>query len=133
MTTPAISEETVSKYWEFMNGSDSTLSAQNVFTLLRDAEQYLVMVSQREASGETSQADATKIRVSFRNAAKSLLNRSHGLDPQARQALKDFIFQQPEFLPGEYKFTTDLFSQNVKVWGKAPQPLCAPAQPRILR
>src|SRR5205085_3035347 len=118
MTVPAISEETVSKYWEFMRGSDSTLSAQAVVNLLRDAEQYLAMVSQREASGATTPADVAKIRVSFRNAAKSLLNRSHDLDPQARQALKDFILEQPEFLPGEYRFTTDLFSQNVKVWQK---------------
>jgi Methyltransferase domain len=116
MTAPAISEETVSKYWEFMRGSDSNLSAQEVFNLLRDAKQYLAMVSQREASGETTQADAARIRVNFRNAAKALLIRSHDLNPQARQALKDFILQQPEFLPGEYRFTTDLFSQNVKVW-----------------
>jgi len=116
MTVPAISEETVSKYWEFIRGSDSTLSAQDVFKLLRDAEQYLAMISQREASGEINQADAAKIRVNFRNAAKGILNRSHDLEPEARQALKDFISHQPEFLPGEYRFTTDLFSQNIKVW-----------------
>jgi predicted O-methyltransferase YrrM len=118
MTAPAISEETVSKYWEFMRGTDSTLSAQEVFKLLSDAEEYLAMISQREASGEISQADAVKIRVNFRNCAKSILNRSHDLDPQARQALKDFMFRQPEFLPGEYRFTADSMSANIKTWEK---------------
>ena len=118
MTIPDLSEETVSKYWQFMRDSDSTLSAQEVFKLLGSAEQYLALISRWEASGETSRADAAKIRVGLRNAAKSILNRSHGLEPQARQALKDFILQQPEFLPGEYRFTTDLFSGNIKAWEK---------------
>src|SRR5215510_15755684 len=118
MTIPPISKEIESKYWQFMRGSDSTLSGQEVFKLLRAAEQYLALISRLEASGETSQTDAAKIRVNFRNSAKSILNRSHGLEPQARQALKDFIFQQPEFLPGEYKFTVDSMSGNIKMWEK---------------
>lgn len=116
MTIPALSEETVSKYWQFMRDSDSTLSAQEVVKLLGDAEQYLALISQSEASGKTSQAEAVRIRVNLRNCAKSILNRSHGLEPQVRQALKDFIFQQPEFLPGEYRFTIDLISGNIKAW-----------------
>ena len=117
MPIPPISE-TVSKYWQFMRGSDSTLSAQELFKLLGAVEQYLTLISQWETSGEISRADAARIRVGFRNGAKSILNRSHGLEPQARQALKDFIFQQPEFLPGEYRFTTDLFSGNIETWEK---------------
>lgn len=118
MTILGLSEETVSKYWQFMRGSDSTLSAQEVFKLLRDAEQYLALISRREASGETNHADAARIRVNLRNVAKSILNRSHGLEPKACQALKDFIFQQPEFLPGEYRFTVDYFCGAIEVWEK---------------
>jgi len=116
MTIPSLSEEIVSKYWQFMRNSDSTLSAQDVFKLLGDAEQYLALMSRGEASGETSPTDVARSRVNLRNCAKSILNRSHELDPQARQALKDFIYQQPEFLPGEYKFTVDSMSANIKTW-----------------
>ena len=118
MTIPALSEEMVSKYWQFMSGSDSTLSAEEVFKLLGVAEQYLTLISRQETSGETSQAEVTSIRVNFRNCAKGILNRSHGLEPQARLALKEFIFQQPEFLPGEYRFTVDFMSGNIKTWQK---------------
>lgn len=118
MTVPPISEETVSRYWEFMRGSDSTLSTQEIFKMLETAEQYLATISQQEAASETSQSDAVKIRVNLRNAAKNILNRSQEMDPQARQALKDFIAQQPEFLPGEYRFTVDSSSGNVKTWEK---------------
>lgn len=118
MTIPVLSEETVSKYWQFMRGSESTLSAQEVFKLLGDVEQYLASISRQEASGETNRADAARIRVNLRNAAKSILNRSHGLEPKSRQALKDFICQQPEFLPGEYRFTVDSISGNIKTWEK---------------
>jgi hypothetical protein len=101
-----------------MRGSDSTLSTQEIFNMLKTAEQYLATISQHEAAGDTSQAETIKIRVNLRNAAKNLLNRSHEMDPQARQALKDFIAQQPEFLPGEYRFTVDSCSGNIKTWEK---------------
>ncbi|HJP93373.1 MAG TPA: class I SAM-dependent methyltransferase [Pyrinomonadaceae bacterium] len=101
-----------------MRGSDSTLSTQEIFKMLETAEQYLATISQQEAASETSQSDAVKIRVNLRNAAKNILNRSQEMDPQARQALKDFIAQQPEFLPGEYRFTVDSSSGNVKTWEK---------------
>jgi hypothetical protein len=106
----------VLKYWQLIRSSDSTLSAQEVLKLLGAVTQYLALVSRQEASGETSPAAATKIRVSFRNAAKSILNRSLGLDPATRQALLEFIRQQPEFLLGDYKFTTDFFSGNIEAW-----------------
>lgn len=113
---PPLSQEIESRYWEFMKDSDSTLSAQEVFNLLEAAEQYLALISRLEASGETSQDDVARIRVNLRNSAKSILNRSHELEPEVRQALKDFISQQPEFLPGEYRFTVDSMSGNTKVW-----------------
>ena len=118
MTIPSLSKEVVSKYWEFMRSSDSTLSAQDVFKLLGDAEEYLALMSRGEASGETSQDDVARVRVNLRNCAKSILNRSHELEPHARQALKDFINQQPEFLPGEYRLTVDSMSGNRKTWEK---------------
>ena len=118
MTIPPMSEELESKYWQFMRANDSTLSAPEAFELLRAAEQYLDLVSRMEGSGETSQDEAARIRVNFRNSAKGILNRSHGLEPEVRQALKDFIFQQPEFLPGDYRFTTDFMSGNMKLWEK---------------
>lgn len=118
MTIPSMSEEIVSKYWQFMRDSDSSLSAQEVFKMLGSAEQYLALISQQETSGEVSEADAVRIRVNLRNSAKSILNRAGGLGSQARQALKDFILQQPEFLPGEYRFTVDSMSGNIKTWEK---------------
>lgn len=113
---PPLSQDIESRYWEFMKDSDSTLSAQEVFNLLEAAEQYLALISRLEASGETSQDDVARIRVNLRNSAKSILNRSHELEPEVRQALKDFISQQPEFLPGEYRFTVDSMFGNIKVW-----------------
>ena len=118
MTIPPLSEEIESKYWQLMRGGDSSFSTQEILKLLRDAEEYLALISRLEAAGETSQTDAAKIRVNFRNSAKSILNRSHELEPQTRQALKDFIFQQPEFLPGEYRFTMDFISGNIEAWEK---------------
>ena len=118
MTIPSMSEEIVSKYWQFMRDSDSSLSAQEVFKMLGAAEQYLALISQQETSGEVTQADAVRIRVNLRNSAKSILNRSDGLESQTRQALKNFILQQPEFLPGEYRFTVDSMSGNIETWEK---------------
>ena len=118
MTTQSLLDETVSKYWQYMRESDSTLSTQEVLKLLGAGKEYLALISRQEASGQTSPAEADRIRVSFRNAAKSILNRSPGLEPEARQALREFIFQQPEFLPGQYRFTTDFFSGNIDVWKK---------------
>ena len=116
MTIPSMSEEIVSKYWQFMRDSDSSLRAQEVFNMLGATEQYLALISQQETSGEVTQDDAVRIRVNLRNSAKSILNRSDGLESEARQALKDFIFQQPEFLPGEYRFTVDSMLGNIKTW-----------------
>lgn len=54
--------------------------------------------------------------MQLRNGAKSILNRSACLELRARESLREFILQQPEFLPGEYRFTADFFSGNIEAW-----------------
>jgi len=116
MTTPALPEETLSKYTRFMRDTNLSLTTQEVLDLLESARQYLAVVSEQEARGQTSRVEATDARVNFRNAAKGMLSRSPDLGAEAKQALKRFIIEQPEFLAGEHKFSANFFSRNIETW-----------------
>src|SRR5947209_18253353 len=96
------------------NCEPKTVTASRVVGLLDKARDYLAAFE-----GGACETDAMKFRVYFRNAAKTLLKRADWIGDEARQALLDFIKEQPEYLSeGAYKFTYDFFSDNIGQWQK---------------
>ena len=116
MSASVLPDNIVSKYKQFMIGSRSSITAEEVNELLGAAREYLSATSELEFSRQIDRVAAREIRVALRNAAKSLLARAIGLEATAQQALKQFIIEQPEFLADDYKFTEDFFSSNIEIW-----------------
>jgi len=116
MSTEEIIEIAIRKYSQIMASDNTVVTSEEVRELIDAARTYIALVSQSETAGEINKNDAIKIRVDFRNKAKSMLNWSGSLDDEARQALKEFILEQPEYMPGKLKITEDYFSSNSKYW-----------------
>jgi hypothetical protein len=117
MGASVLPDEIVARYRQFMTGSASSMTTEEVIKLLGAARDYLAAAtSEIESSGLGDRVALREIRVALRNAAKGLLNRATGLDVKAQQALEQFIIEQPEFLADDYRFTDDFFSSNIDVW-----------------
>ena len=117
MSASVLPDNIVSRYRQFMIGSSSSIPAEEVNELLGAAREFLAAAtSEMDSSSQIDRVAAREIRVALRNAAKSLLTRATGLEARARQALEQFIIEQPEFLADDYKFTEDFFSSNIEIW-----------------
>jgi hypothetical protein len=116
MSAPVLPDKVLARYRQFMLGTITRITADEVAELLGAAREYLAAVSGMKLSSEADHARARKVRVELRNAAKGLLNRVPGLEAGAREALEEFIAELPEFLADDYKFTADFFSTNIDTW-----------------
>jgi hypothetical protein len=95
-----------------LNCRPDTVTEGRVINLLGRARQFI-----NSFESEVGEPDAIPTRVSFRNAAQTLLKRADWLGADAQQALSSFINEQPEFLSdGGYRFTNDFFSTNIAQW-----------------
>lgn len=107
-----------SRYREIMaEAKPEIITSKTVIDFINQANDYLTCLSNK-AGYEGGHNEVVIERVKLRNAAKIMLNRTMLLDVSNQKLLQEFICEQPEFLPGEYKFTTDFFSVHINQWKK---------------
>src|SRR5262245_57951514 len=118
MSTQRTIESALRKFSQVMASEKIAVTSEEVRELVDAARTYLAVVSQRKISGDMDEREVMKIRVDLRNNAKSMLNRSNSLDSEAQQILREFIIEQPEYLPGDLKITADYFFLNSSYWSQ---------------
>lgn len=107
-----------SRYQEIMaEATPEIITPKTVIDFINQANDYLAGLANK-AGYEGDHNEVVIERVKLRNAAKIMLNRTVLLGVSNRKLLQEFIREQPEFLPGEYKFTTDFFSVHINQWKK---------------